>query len=837
MNKKTWDILTLVLEQEPGKRDAKLKELCQHNTGLIEELTLLISNDDKVDTWWSANANFNDALLFDVSKELASQFPFEKEIIGQQFGSYTIVSSIGEGGMGKVFLAERSDGAFDRDVAIKVMSFNLNTATIQKQFFREQRILASLNHPGIAQLYDANVSEKGTPYLVMELVDGIDLISYAQQQQLSLDKKVAIFIKVCEAVEFAHKNLIVHRDLKPSNILVSTTGIPKVLDFGVSSWIQEISEVDYEQEKAFTLKYSPPEQINGTGFSTSTDIYSLGMLLFELLAEKPPFDFSGVHRKTVEKMVLEKKLPLLSVQAGNNTLNRDLDAIVAKATQKKEDLRYQTIQGLIQDLQNFRNHAPISARKIRAYERSLKLWKRNPASTTLGIVLGVGVILFSAFYNIQINKEREFAELEAEKATLAKEYLLDLFKSADPLNSPGEKQTVEDFLSKSINDLSGLDNEPELKEEASYTLAQVSLNLGAYAQAESLFVESYKINKELNSVSTTSQANALDKIGSIYVQLANYKIAKNFFDSALAIKRQLLNPNSDAVATSYSMIGSTLAHLGNLDSAEVLLEKSITIYSSNNTLEPKYLISNIESVADLSREQKDFERSARLLEENIILRLKYLPEDKRGLALSYNNLGFSFRSLELYEEAEQAYKSSIKILEQVFGDAHPNTLTTLSNLAGVYSVSGKVSLAEDILLERLQRVKEAFGENHWRIGQAYAGIATFHYNNDKFQKSSDNYKIAASIYEETLGAAHFWTNRSKLHLAISEVLTGQVSDGERLFLDTLAEIRKNLENRLIYYNYSSIQVMYKNLTSHDDLDVLSTALSDFLEWHDATFPA
>lgn len=836
MNKHTWDILTEVLEQEPNSRAAKLKELCKGNANLVSELTLLIENNDTVDTWWETSARFNNELLFDVSKEFTDQFPSMEETIGQKFGAYTIVRSIGEGGMGKVFLAERSDGAFDRQVAIKLMAFNLKADTIREFFFREQKILASLNHSGIAQLYDAGISDKGTPYLVMELVDGIDLISYAKHKKLTLNEKVTVFIAICEAVEFAHRNLVVHRDLKPSNILISKKGVPKILDFGVSNWTQEVSKNEQNHEKAFTLKYSAPQQITGAGFNTSTDIYSLGILFFELLAETHPINFSGLDRKTAQKKALEGDFSLLSIKTGNSKLKGDLDAIVTMATQKEVELRYQTVQSLIQDLKNFQNNSPISARKTGVLEKGVKFWKRNPTSTTLAIIIGFGILLFTTFYNIQINKERIIAEREAEKANVTKEYLLNLFTSADPLNSPGEKQTVEDFLSKNITDLSGLDNEPEVKEEATFTLALVSFNLGAFAQAESLFTESYSLNKMLNDEVTEKQVLSLDWLGNIHEQWGDYEVSKSYFDSSLAINRTLFDSNHPNIAKSYSQIGRSLAHLGSLDSAESLLHRAHTIFQKTDYKDSyKDQIANRAAIADLSREQKDFARSARLLEENVALIEVYDSENLLLLANTYNNLGFSYKNLEDYGNAEVSYQASLAVLEKVFGESHPNTLTNMANLAVVYSIQKKLTLAENIYIERLNRVKTAYGENHWRVGQAHTGLGGFYSLNSLHEKSSNSYKDAVLNYSSTLGDQHFWTNRAKLQLSISTLLSGSFEEGDELFKLALSGIKENLNGRLTYYNYSSMEGIKNNLTERK-LPNYASAMSDFIAWHNLTYP-
>ena len=259
------------------------------------------------------------------------------------------------------------------------------------------------------------------------------------------------------------------------------------------------------------------------------------------------------------------------------------------------------------------------------------------------------------------------------------------------------------------------------------------------------------------------------------------------------------------------------------------------MYSSSKEFTYEQMINNIEIIADLSREQKDFERSARLLEENIILRKTHFSNDKRGLALSYNNLGFSYRTLENYALAEDAYLQSVELLEFVLGKTHPTTLTLLSNLAGVLSLQGKLTEAEAKLLDRLNRTKIQYGELDWRSGQAYTGLGSHYLTHSMFENSTQNYQNAASIFESALGENHFWTNRAKLNAAFAMSLSEEPEKGKALFFSKLADIKENVDGRLTYYNYSSLIRILEQLNEFE-LTEMELALTRFLDWHNSTYP-
>jgi len=280
-----------VSELPVENRASFLEQNYGSDADLIAEINSLLAAHDEPENIIEKNAlGYNGKLNFDAESL------FEKNYAGRQFGQYKILREIGRGGMGAVFLAERADGEFERKVALKIVRQTIFDSETEKLFRRERDILASLNHPNIAQLHDGGVSESGETFLVMEFVEGETLLEYAVNQNLSVEEKLQLFLKICSAVSYAHRNLTIHRDLKPANILVTREGEPKLLDFGLAKILDE-NIVDQNQTvtiyRAFTPAYASPEQIFGGKATTASDIYSLGVVLYELLSGDKPFHFES----------------------------------------------------------------------------------------------------------------------------------------------------------------------------------------------------------------------------------------------------------------------------------------------------------------------------------------------------------------------------------------------------------------------------------------------------------------------------------------------------------------------------------------------------------------
>ena len=453
MNAERWEqiktIVTAALEMPVGERAVFVKETCGADLNLLKEVESLLVFD-----------NQNEKDIFDKNR-LASILSLEEKIasgfIGKQIGKYRIVREIGAGGMSVVFLAERTDGEFEQQVAIKFLRHGFFSKFALTRFLQERQILARLQHRFIAQLYDGGTTSDGTPYLVMEYVEGEPVTRYAEENNLSLHERLRLFRKICEAVSFAHRNLIVHRDLKPDNILINREGIPKLLDFGIAKLLSGESEVKatVTRRQAFTPEYASPEQIIGESITTASDIYVLGIILYELLTGEHPFCREKMSSEQIRRAINQSQPPRPSraiAECGvrsaelktdsaelvkrqiksseHKTIphsalriphSKDLDNIVLKALRREPERRYQSVEQLAEDLRRYEEGLPIMARPATFFYQAQKFYQRNKITVFAGLLVLLSLVAGLAMAIWQANVAREQAEIAAAAQKRAEE--------------------------------------------------------------------------------------------------------------------------------------------------------------------------------------------------------------------------------------------------------------------------------------------------------------------------------------------------------------------------------------------------------------------------------
>lgn len=393
--------------------------------------------------------------IFDSSAlELSKSFFLAPEngsfgLEGQKIGPYKVVSELGLGGMGAVYLAERSDDRFDQQVAIKLLKREFNVEKLRRSFKREIDILAKLSHPNIATIFDTGTTTDGIPYIVMEYIDGLPIDKYCNKHRLGLAERLKLFNKTCEAVGYAHQNLIVHRDIKPSNILVSNEGVPKLLDFGISKPLDSADGENSTIIGAMTPEYASPEQIDGKRITTSTDIYSLGVLLFKLLTGSYPYNFKNISGSlslreiTAEEPTAPSRIPNnRSRPVDGAKLKGDIDNIVLKAISKEPENRYSTAKQLSEDIWRYIDGEPVIARPATFPYRLNKFYKRNKIAVTAGILIvsalvcGISVALWQtsvARANAAVAvAESDNAKAEQKKAEKVSNFMMKIIRYANP---------------------------------------------------------------------------------------------------------------------------------------------------------------------------------------------------------------------------------------------------------------------------------------------------------------------------------------------------------------------------------------------------------------------
>lgn len=396
-------ILADALEEPPEERTAFLERSCQGDTTLMREVEALLAQETSVLEQCAAER----------SPELA-----ECNILGKRVGAYIITRELGRGGMGAVYLAQRADGVFDKEVAIKLLKRGTDTDEVLRRFRAERRILARLEHPNIARMLDAGETDDGLPYFVMEYVQGEPITAYAEANQLAVDERLRLFLQVCDAVQFAHQNLVVHRDLKPGNILVTADGSPKLLDFGIAKVLdaEEIAAT-MTLERRFTPVCASPEQARGEAVTTASDVYALGALLYELLSGKSPHRFSSATPSAAEvNRVICEQEPLRPSQATNvaelrKRLAGDLDNIVLLALRKEPAQRYPSAGALADDIKRYLEKRPVRARPHTTGYLMRRFIRRNRIALSLAAAVTLALITIGAAVIWQWSKSAERATL------------------------------------------------------------------------------------------------------------------------------------------------------------------------------------------------------------------------------------------------------------------------------------------------------------------------------------------------------------------------------------------------------------------------------------------
>ena len=477
----------------------------------------------------------------------------------ETIGPYRLVRRLGEGGMGEVFLAERSDGEFEQKVAIKRIRAGLDSQAIADRFLRERQILARLDHPGIAHLLDGGSTDDGDPYFVLEYVEGVPITAWCEQRAAPLERRIQLMIEVADAVDAAHRQLVVHRDLKPTNILVTASGRVKLLDFGIAKLLQ--SEAFDERQtqlggQPLTPAYAAPEQILGEAVTTATDVYSMGALLFELLTGRPPFDRAGrplpalvraVDSETLERPSVvaagadEREPERETVRSFAPRLAGDLDSIALKALNREPSRRYPSAAALRDDLMRFLDGRPVAAQPDSAGYRASKFIGRHSLAVATGAVIlaalvaGVVVVLWQA----------GVARGEARRADRVKSFLIELFREADPSQTLGETITAREILEKGARRLDEqLVEEPAVRAELLDTIAQVERNLGLLEPAARRADSGLELRRVASGGSRLELAASLVTRAEIHFDSGELEPALSLLDEAL-----LLAPGIDSLAT------------------------------------------------------------------------------------------------------------------------------------------------------------------------------------------------------------------------------------------------------------------------------------------------
>jgi serine/threonine-protein kinase len=650
----------------------------------------------------------------------------ELTFTGRRIGSYVLLRVLGEGGMGTVFLAARADNNYVQIVAIKLIHPAFWQSESMLQRFRDERqMLANLSHPNIARLLDGGITPEGSPYLVMEFLDGTPIDEYCRDKCVPLAQKLAIFEKLCSAVEYAHKSLVVHRDIKPANVLVTEEGVPKLLDFGIAKFLDDSNGLNglgstRSTARLMTPEYASPEQLKGEPITTATDVYGLGVLLYELLAGRHPFADHRWNPLEMARQICEVDPcapsaalvdALDAMSQDRRKLHDDLDQIVLMAIRKEPERRYSSPAQLAADVAAYLNGYPVIARhKSRTY-RARKFVRRHKVGVLTATLLILTLSSFSVGMGVLKQRaydERLTAEQDRVMAEHAAAFLAEMFRAATPEEARGRTITARELLDRGASRVDKeLGGAPKIRASLLYSIADAYSRLGLYDQAQGLARRSYKL-RSLLAPRDAATVESLSLLANVIRLKGQYKEAEPLFREMLQIRTAAFGQDQVRIADTLNSLGECLYLEGKNAEAESKLREALRIYRRES---PNLGSGARDHLARLLEDRGDYLEAIQLLKEAVEIDRRAQEYNSPSYTTHLHNLAGARARVGDVFTAEAELRESLDTERHVLGEAHPDLGYPLNLLGVVLLEEGEWQRAEPLLHHSLV-LWSKLGQNH-----------------------------------------------------------------------------------------------------------------------------
>jgi eukaryotic-like serine/threonine-protein kinase len=708
-------IVESALERDPAERARYLDQTCGQDVDLRQEVESLLGFQ-KIAT------DFMEKPAYQVAADAFADSGGELRS-GERVAGYEIVSLVGEGGMGEVYLAE--DISLGRQVAIKLLKFGLGSGSIIRHFHEEERILASLTHPNIARLYGGAVTTAGLPYFVMEYVDGPRLDQYWRDHNLPIRDRVKIFVKICAAVSYAHQHLIIHRDLKPANIRVTAEGEPKLLDFGIAKLLDPatsaVSEMTVTFAAVMTPDYASPEQVRGETMTTASDVYSLGIVLYELLTGLKPYKVDKRSPTTIAKSITDQeatrpstalaRVILANPQSaiGNpKTLSGDLDNIVLKALRKEPQRRYASVAEFSEDIRRYLEGLPVIAQRDTFNYRASKFIRRNKivVSATVLVLLATVVALV---VSLQQAKNARHQRDVAEQINI---FIQDMLGAAAPEAKGTDVKVVDVLNEASRRAQNELASQPDVMANVLLTLGRTYISLGQYSSAISVLRSALDASRRANGELNSTTANTLGWLGMALDFNDQASEGGSISREAVRLQRKLHPEGNVDLAVAFYGLGLNSMHLGDAKSAELYLQQAGDLVGKYLGKSHGYYLAALTAQARVREALGDPAGAERLCQNAIQIGNHVEPRYRIYLAQASDYLGQLLTRQGRYDEAEKALRESQKIYSEIMGGPNSNTPNIQADLARLSFLKGDYPTAEIEYRKALDDLPKFFPPEH-----------------------------------------------------------------------------------------------------------------------------
>jgi serine/threonine protein kinase/Flp pilus assembly protein TadD len=782
-----------VVDRTPSERAARLAQHCKDDTDLRHSVESLLASDQRTEG----------PLLNAIGAAAESLLEAHQDrLLGTRIGPYRVVSILGHGGMSTVYRGDRDDSQYQQTVAIKVLHHATLHPRMRSRLHSERHILATLDHPAIARLIDSGDLDDGTPYLVMEHVDGEPIDVYCDSRTLFVRERIELFVQVCSAVQYAHRNLVVHRDIKPANIFVAGDGAPKLLDFGIAKMLAPESlshtlPVTRLQERILTPENAAPEQVLGRPITTATDIYALGVLLYQLLTGRSPYRLLSYSQLQLERAICmdDPTRPSQMVVARLNgetdadrsrlsdrrglsperlraRLSGDLDAIVAMAMRKEPDRRYPSVEALADDLNRHLMGRPVLARQGDWRYHTGKFLRRHVlgvlsvVAVFLGLAMIAGVTLWQ---NHRIELAREATAQERDRAQQVSAFLVDVFSQADPFNAQGHEPTAKDLLDRGAEKImNNASLQPEVRAQLLESIGLAYRRQGLSERAVPLFEQAVAIRRQERPIDSHRTAAALANLASALTDGGHLISAEAYLQQALDMSRGGETAPSLETADILVQFGQfELNGKSNPERAGKLFNDALAIYRDSLGNQNLSVASTLSGLASAAVWTGDYALAERYQREAIAVFQATVSRNHPDHAAALATLGLILTQRGKYQEAEQVLNEALEIARTVFGPNNQRLAQIDSHLSTLYDRQGELPRAIQAARGAVQIATERLGLNHYLTGYYLDSLANLYYKSDDLPAAENTAREALAVYARTLPTKH-------LYVATTRQLLGEI---------------------------------------------------------------
>lgn len=752
---------------------------------------------DRVLRMLEADAGDASVLAADATSIASELLDHAGSAVGRRVGAYRITSLLGEGGMGVVYLARRDD--LGTEAAVKILRDAWVSPGRRERFAAEQRTLAQLNHPAIARMYDAGTLDDGTPWIVMEHVEGIPITDACRAGRLDLRHRVRLFRAVCEALVHAHQHLVVHRDVKPSNILVRADGTVKLLDFGIAKHLEHTAPTDRTQTglRLMTPAYAAPEQIRGDPVGVYTDVYALGVVLYELLSGRLPHERVTTAPGEMERLVLEVEPVRVSaaatasgVQASRSAWN-DLDVLCATAMHKDPARRYRSVDALIRDIDNFLAGEPLDAQPDSFGYRASRFLARNRRPVAAAAVVVAVIAGLNVFYAVRLTRARNLAVAEAARTERVQRFVTQLFQGGDPAAGPADSLRVVALVERGVQDARSLTSEPVVQAGLFHTLGGIFQKLGKLERADTLLRDALDRRRGFGGDSTADVAASLVSLGLLRADQARYAEAESLTRSGLALAAAGLPRDHPQRAEATEALGRILSEKGDYQAAITVLQEAVRMRARAGESSVEFASSAYE-LANAHFYAGNFDASDSLNRIVLDVHRRVFGERHPSVSDDLINLGAGQFERGNYPEAERLYRDALAITVGHYGQDHFKSASNLTMIGRTLVRQNRFDEAVQALTQALTVRERVYGPVHPAVASTVNELGSVALQRERYDDAEAAFQRMIDIYERVHPNGHYLIGIGRANLASVLMARGDNRGAEAMFRQALAMYERTL---------------------------------------------